>query len=329
MKIACSLGLLVGLTGCALLAQNYPEAEISNGLVHAKLYLPDAERGSYRGTRFDWSGIVSSLQYDGHEYFGQWYEHHDPKIHDAITGPVEEFKTNDAGLGYAEAQPGGTFIRIGVGVVRKPEEKAYRAFGTYEIVDPGQRTVRKGRNWIEFGHRLASDDGYAYVYRKTLRLTKGKPQLVIEHSLKNTGRKVIETALYDHNFFVIDREVVGPGIAVRFPFVPKPVAELKNGGEIRGQEITYSRELQKGESVFSEMQGFDDSANDYDIRIENRNSGAGVRITGDHPLAKVVFWSIRTVACPEPYIKLRIEPGHESKWRIVYDFYTLPSVAAK
>jgi len=48
-----------------------------------------------------------------------------------------------------------------------------------------------------------------------------------------------------------------------------------------------------------------------------------VHITGDTPLSKVVFWSIRTVACPEPYVQLHVEPGQESKWKINYDFYTL------
>jgi len=90
--------MLVGLTGTAWMAQNYPEAEISNGLIRAKLCLPDAKRGSYRGTRFDWAGIISSLQYAGHEFCGQWQERHDPQIHDAVTGPAEEFRTNDAGL---------------------------------------------------------------------------------------------------------------------------------------------------------------------------------------------------------------------------------------
>src|SRR5215472_19296252 len=105
---------------CPIWAQDFPKAEISNGLIHAELMLPDPQSGSYRGTRFDWSGIISSLQYEGHEYFGRWYEHHDPKIHDAITGPVEAFQTNDKGLGYDDAKVGGTFVRIGLGTVRKP-----------------------------------------------------------------------------------------------------------------------------------------------------------------------------------------------------------------
>lgn len=316
--------LITLLASAALSAADYPETEISNGFIHAKIMLPDPEKGSYRGTRFDWSGIISSLRYKNHEYFGQWYEKHDPKIHDAITGPVEEFLTNDAGLGYEDAKPGGTFIRIGVGAVRKPEEKAYRRFFTYDIVDPGKRTMRSGPDWIEFVHELTTEDGYGYVYRKTLRLTKGKPELSIEHSLKNTGRKTIESTQYNHNFFVIDNETVGPDMAVRFGFEPKPTGDLKNGAEIRAREIAYSRELLKGESAATEVSGFGDAARDYDFRIENLKSGAGVRITGDKPLAKVYFWSIRSVACPEPYVRLKVGPGDETAWRIAYEFYTLP-----
>jgi len=124
-------------------AQDYPKADISNGLIRAELMLPDSEHGSYQGTRFDWSGIISSLQFNGHEYFGRGYEHHDPKIHDAIAGPVEEFRTDDKGLGYDKAKPGGTFVRIGIGTVRKPDEPAYRPFETYEIVDHGAWTIRR------------------------------------------------------------------------------------------------------------------------------------------------------------------------------------------
>ena len=35
-----------------------PQVEITNGLIKARLYLPDANNGYYRATRFDWSGII-------------------------------------------------------------------------------------------------------------------------------------------------------------------------------------------------------------------------------------------------------------------------------
>ena len=303
----------------ALFAAEPPRAEISNGVVRARLLLPDAASGYYRGTRFDWSGVISSLSFAGHEYFGQWFDRYDPQTHDAIMGPVEEFRTHDAGLGYDEAKPGGTFVRIGVGVVRKPEEEAYRPFHTYEIVDHGRWRVRKAADRVEFVHELRG----TYVYRKVVRLEKGKPRLVLEHSLRNTGARVLETAVYDHNFFVIDGTPTGPELSVQFPFAPRATRDLKDMAEVRAQQLLYRRDLQKGESVFTELEGFGPDARDYDIRIENRKSGAGVHISGDKPLAKVVFWSIRTTLCPEPYIQMRIPPGKEERWRIAYDFYTL------
>jgi hypothetical protein len=307
-----------------LLAEDYPNAQISNGLIVAKLMLPDSQTGSYRGTRFDWSGIISSLQFGEHEYFWRWYDHHDPKIHDAITGPVEEFRTDDKGLGYDEAKAGGTFVRIGVGTVRKPNETAYRPFETYEIVDPGKWTLRKHKDRIEFTHRLKSPDGYAYVYRKTVRLVKGKPELTIEHSLKNTGHKVIETTQYNHNFFVIDHEVVGPEVAAKFVFTPVPQRGFSNRAEVRGQQIIFPHELEGKNGVFSELGGASKDVKDYDFRVENLKSRAGVHITCDQPLEKVNFWAIRTVAAVEPYILLRIEPGKVSHWTVRYDFYALP-----
>lgn len=321
MRIAWALMAALGIAVSGLAAAEVPQAGISNGTITATLYLPDPENGYYRGTRFDWSGVIPSLKFAGHEYFGQWFPRYDPKLHDAIMGPVEEFRTGDSSLGYDQAKPGETFIRIGVGVVRKPEERRYQAFRTYDIVDPGKWTVRTRRDRAEFTHELKDQTGYAYVYRKTVRLSKN--QLILEHSLKNTGSKPIETSQYNHNFFVIDGRPTGPEFVVRFPFELESARALGELAQVRGRELIYLKELQKGQSVFTELKGFGPSARDYDIRIENRKAGAGVRIVGDRPLSKVVFWSIGTTVCPEPYIDLQVKPGGQAQWRIRYEFYTL------
>src|SRR3984893_2012399 len=320
MRIWLTVALALG----QLTSAQVPQAAIANARIRATLYLPDAQSGYYRGTRFDWSGVVASLEWKGHTYFGQWFERYDPKIHDAIAGPVEEFLTRDAGLGYEDAKPGGSFIRIGVGVVRKPDEPAYQRFKTYEILDPGRRSVNTGPDWIEFTDELSSDAGYAYIYKKTVRLAKDKPVLTLEHSLRNTGRRTIEASVYDHNFFVIDGQPTGPESVVRFPFEAHATKSLQDLAEVRSGQLVYLKELAKGQSVFTELEGFGSTARDYDIRLENKTAGAGVRITGDRPIAKLVFWSIRTTFCPEPYIDLKVEPGSESSWKISYEFYTLP-----
>ncbi len=317
LKCAAQAALAVALASGA----EFPGAEISNGLIQAKLYLPDAQKGYYRGTRFDWSGVIHSLRYKGHEFFGQWFERYDPLLHDAITGPVEEFRTGETSLGYAEAKPGGTFIRIGVGAVRKPDEAAFQRFRTYEILNPGKWRIEKAAARIDFTHELADEaSGYGYVYRKTVRLAENRPELAIEHRLRNTGKRTIETSQYNHNFFVIDGQPTGPDFSVRFPFTLRAAADLKGIAEARGGELAFLRELQPRESLFTELQGYGAATSDYDITLENRKTGAAVRITGDRPLAKLIFWCVRATLCPEPYLDLRVEPGAETRWRVVYRF---------
>lgn len=303
-----------------------PSAEIKNAAITARILLPDPERGYYRGTRSDWSGVTASLRTRNHEYFGVWFPRYDPKLHDAIMGPVEEFRSPDGGPGFAEAPAGGEFIRIGVGVVRKPDNAPFQPFKTYEIVDPGKWRVKAESNKIRFVHELKGPGGYAYRYTKVMRLVKDEPRLVIEHTLVNTGTRRIETQQYNHNFFVMDNQPTGPATSVKFPFDLKPVRPFAGDlAEIRGGEIRYLKELAAGENAFGEFEGFGTTAADYHIVCENRNSGAGVRITGDRPISRLIYWSIRTVFSPEAYIAIVAEPGKSAKWTYTYQFYELPS----
>jgi galactose mutarotase-like enzyme len=179
---------------------------------------------------------------------------------------------------------------------------------------------------VEFTHVLTDpSSGYAYLYKKTVRLAKNEPRLIIEHSLKNTGKKTIETNVYNHGFFVIDGQPSGPDFTVKFPFDVKAAADLQGLAEVQGRELHYLKELQPGgQSVFTQLTGYGDSPSDFDFRVENRKTGAGVHVAGDRPLWKINFWSIRTTVCPEDFINMKIEPGKESQWRITYDFYVLP-----
>ena len=302
-------------------AADVPTARIATPQIEATVHLPDGRNGYYRGTRFDWSGSIASLRWRGHEFFGPWFTKHDPLVHDAITGPVEEFQAGDTSVGYADAKVGGTFVRIGVGHVRKPAEAAYRRFATYEIVDPGTWTVERAADAITFVHTLPEREGHGYEYRKTLRLAGDT--LVLEHTLRNTGRKRIETAVYNHNFFTIDGRGIGPSVSVRFPFVPRPSGELGPLASLDGQVLRFTRDLARGEHVFTELAGFDSTPSAYDIRLEQAASGVGVRMTADRPLTKLVFWSASTTACPEPYIDASVDPGQVTTWRITYEFYEL------
>ena len=316
-------------------AQTHPAAKLSSGLLHAKIYLPDAEKGYYRGTRFDWSGVIASLEYKGHGYYGPFFQKFDPAVPDVIigdtivagpnsaaSGPVEEFiGADETALGYAEAKPGEAFCKIGVGVLQKPEEKSYSSYQHYAVLSQGTRTVKKGADWIEFVQKVDCGSGYDYIYSKKIRFIKNKPTMIIEHSLRNTGRKLIDTEVYDHNFLSIDQQASGPDFAITFPFDLKATADMDGMAEVRGKQISFLKVLAHEDTLYTPLEGFGESAKDYQIRVENRKTGAGVVISGDRPLSQLGFWAVRTVLAPEPYIRMKIAVGEEFHWRYTYDFY--------
>lgn len=312
--LVCFAGIFINLD------QPPPEASISNGLINAKLYLPDAVNGYYRGTRFDWSGVIYDLQYSGHSYFGKWFDRYEPTLHDAIMGPVDSFNP----IGYEEANVGEGFLRIGVGILEKPDEPRYAFTTPYKILEPGEWKVKRKSSEINFVHELKTAK-YQYKYSKNVKLIKGKPELVLEHTLENKGKTMIETDVYNHNFFVMDNEPTGPDFVVKFPFTPEGEMKGKEEkGAINGQQIVYNDIIQKGEYfAVSPLTGYGSTAADNDLRIENKKTKAGVRIIGDRPIVRFVYWSAAATLCPEPYVNIKVEPGETVTWSIRYEFYLL------
>jgi hypothetical protein len=328
----------LSLCVCAasLFAADPPSAEIANGPVRVKLYLPDAANGFYRGTRFDWSGMIGSLESGGHRYYGPWFQSTDPKVHDfayegagivaglctAAVGPAEEFLSDNKALGFDDAAAGGTFIKIGVGVLRRPDAAAYDRFKMYALVDPGKWSTRTAKNSVEFTQQVSdASSGYGYSYRKIVRLPAGRPEMVLEHRMVNTGRRPIVTRVYNHNFLTLDGLPPGPDVVVSAPFDIRserpPAAEL---AAIQGNRIVFRKTLSGEDRVTTPMLGFNATAAHHQVTVENTRTGASVRFEGDRPLVNLTLWSIRAVLSVEPFIELSIAPGETATWQWSYSY---------
>jgi hypothetical protein len=334
--VPCAVGICVG-------ADSPPQVEIANDSIRVQLYLPDENKGFYRGTRFDWSGVIAGLEYAGHNYYPQWFQRSDPAVHDfiydgadivagpctAITGPAEEFVTDGQALGYEQAKAGETFIKIGVGVLSKPDDGKYDPYRLYPIHDHGTWTITRKPDSIEFRQELKDPStGYAYEYRKTVSVVGDQPRMVLDHSLRNTGKRVIQTSVYNHNFLHLDRLAPGPDFSITVPFKIRTSPPAGSGHtEVHENRISFTREVTGKDSVYFDIKGFGDKAQDHDIRIENQRVGAGVRITADRPLSRAVLWAIRAPLSFEPFIDMNIKPGAEFTWKVQYEYYTIPREA--
>jgi hypothetical protein len=317
-----------------------PAVSISNGLIAAKVYLPDARNGFYRGTRFDWAGVIGSLTYRGHDYYVPWFRAMGSEVRDfvfehgaviaspntAAGGPVEEFNDEGGALGFARAAPGGVFLKIGVGALRRTDASDYSSFGHYPIVDPGHRTTTIGPRQLVFTHKLAdADSGYGYRYTKTIRLLRDQPIMIIEHELYNSGSRPIASSVYDHNFLNIDGTGTNAGLALSTPFTlladRPPSAQF---AAIAGRRFTYQMSLKPDQTVATGFTGFGAAATDYNFHIVDPNRGAGLRISANQPLERVQLWSIQPVMAIEPFVRIHIMPGHSFRWSYRYEFEVPP-----
>jgi hypothetical protein len=330
---ACLAGILLFEL---LAAAEYPQARIATFTIEANIYLPDAKSGFYRGLRFDWSGVIGKLKVVGHDFYTPWFDKYDASVLDfafrdrdviagtasAATGPVEEFKTP---LGYDTAMPGGTFVKVGVGVLRKGDTASYSSYKAYQLVDTGKWTIRRTDRSIVFTQVLNSPvSEYKYVYTKTVRLTPGQPQMTMEHTFRNTGAVAIHTNVYNHNFLRVDGGTVGPPVTAIFPFEIKAAsAPDPQFAKLDAHRFVYLKNLEGKNEVSAVIEGFGSTPSDYDIRTEDHKAGAGVRIRADRPLSRLSVWSIRSVMAVEPFIDISVEPGKEFHWKYIYDYYSV------
>jgi len=310
-----------------------PQVVIANGLVRVRIHLPDPDRGFYRSTRFDWSGMVTDLEHRAHRYYGPWFNRRSHGVRDfefdgdaivagpesAATGPAEEFWPP---LGFDDAAPGGTFIKIGVGILQRSDAAAYSPFTTYRIVDPGVWTSQTGPDVVRFTQTVEdSESGWGYSYEKTMRLAANAPALEVEHSLRNMGHHPIVAAQYSHNFLTLDGESVGPDLVVTVPFAIDTTDPPDPGlARIDGRRIMFTKRLTGRERVSFPFAGFGDAPDDYDIRVHHRVTGTGVRVTADRPVVQLMLWSIRSVLSVEPFVDVSTEPGAVTSWRYTYTY---------
>jgi hypothetical protein len=304
--------------GVALPQTDFPRARLTNGEIEVSILLPDAERGYYRGTRFDWSGIIEHVHYRGHSFYGPLHAEHDPYRHDAVSGPADEFAMFNP-MGFAEAGPGDSFVKIGVGLLAKGTSEEYLFDGDYRLRRPGIWRMEQGGSWIGFEQVLDGERGWAYRYRKTIRLPDGEPGFAIDYRLENSGTKAVDINHYNHNFTLIDGLPYGPDYLVEFAFSTGEPQLINDLAWFRDGAIQVDRPLGDQSLWIQLYEG--PGRMDYNAAtVRNQITGAAVSFEGDAPIERMVFWAVERAACPEPFSRIRLDPGEAKTWSSSYRF---------
>lgn len=306
---------------CAQAPAPYPAVRLGNDAISMTVYRPDAPKPFYRGTRFDHAGVIANVKVGGHTVFGKWKPAHDPANNDDITGPCEEFGMQ-APLRYADAKPGEPFLKIGVGqLVRPAREREYRFHHNYEVKALAPWTVTATADGVTFVQRAGLNDT-TYEYTKVVALLPGKPGFVLRHLLKNTGKTRITTDVYNHNFFNVDADPIGPNYALDFPSpvkADKPGDRFNELARVAGNRVTFTAVLDKG-SAHTPLSGLP-AADDYRFALTHAPSKLKLNVRGTGAkLTKLNLWAVGGCVCPEPFVAIDVAPGKSQSWAIEYEF---------
>ena len=300
---------------------DYPVEIITNKYLKVTILLPDAEKSYYCSTRFDWSGIIAQVEYEGHTFFQEWENYngtikpgnHDPLKAATATGTAEEFRNAP---GYAEAKPGEPFLKIGVGILEKADNNPYHWDSPYKIIQPGKWDVKVKKHSICFIQEIKTNFGYAYRYKKTIVLNKNKTELEIRHELENTGKKELHANPYCHNFFQFDDHDIGADYVVEFPGNIKAVDKFDSRVTIENNYLKLNTGLQGNDWVGGHI----DSAEALRFTLRNSKTKTSVEVISDVVPGPFYFYIWKLAFCPEPMIEFDLARGEEFSWSRIYKF---------
>lgn len=282
--------------------------EIGNGELRLTLCQPGSY---YQGTRFDWAGVFRRIEYAGQSFCDEWFDQSDPFRHDNVCGPSEEFFGT---IGFDSARPGDSFLKVGVGLLRREDSSDYDWFHRYEIVDAGERELSVAESIAVFVHRMPG----IYEYRKTVEALPGG-RFIISHKLENLGRERLDLKQYCHNFFTFGYSQVGQERSVEFnaPVSGQWRSDSVNA-EMSGARVWITAPMNQGEKAYIGNLCCQTSGG-YGFTLRAGSMAAAVKCS--QPLAPSVLWSNHRVFCPEPYLNLSVEPGRAIEWEIEYQLW--------
>ena len=264
----------------------------------------------YRKTRFDWTGNVYQVTLDGKHTF--LWEEPVPDVETSTGfGLLNEFRIEGPGS-VEETKPGDLCIKIGVGLIRKPDEKPYDFRYLYKNYSFDVQISKTGDS-VTYHTLPVECNGFALDYKKTLRIRDNT--LFLEHRVKNHGKE-IRFREFNHNYMLLDRQPIGPDYHLQLDHIPPWQSEKKDYHQ-DGNIITWDQ-APKGD--FLSMGELDIPMDAYDWHLSCAAKGLAVHCRLDTHPVKLVFYGHPTVVCPEVYTGIHLKEDEEAVWIRRYDF---------
>ncbi len=264
----------------------------------------------YRGTRFDWTGVITQVTLDGKTTF-------------CVQEP-EQNHTNTNGVGLCneftnfipienDVSAGIPFPKLGIGILKPLVKGSFNNFLACEIDPFKVEMVQKDSHTIKFIAYPTECRGISVYTEKTITLQNNK--IIIDYEMKNTGTVALHTREYNHNFIQINDYPIGPDYTMKFPYeisvdnLPEYIScEDK---EIHINEIPVDSFYLLPKGYTTEPHRWELICNPLKVGISEEN---------DFSAGRFAIWGRNNVISPEVFVNIDLEPGQSMKWFRKYSF---------
>lgn len=314
----CIIGVfLLASAAAAEDAPRHPGSRLLRcGDLAAEIMDPAAPDRYHTGVRFSPVAAVLRLAWKGRELL------FNPPVKDRATegcGLAQEFDmTTPPGFAYAEV--GQPFLKIGVGAVikQKPDYKFWEAM-------PAQALASTTASWRADGADFAQTAALnRFAYRYEARVQLADDALVIDYALANTGTEIFATEQYAHNFVRLDDRDPGPGLVLAFPapvavgirwvdqeHLPRLLACA--GAEARVLATPAPGPAPHLNCAFKPADGGPDAGR-FEVRQAPTGLALACAVEGQPVLITRVHLNAVSI-CPEQFVRVELMPGHMARWR--------------
>ena len=276
---------------------------------------------NYKGSRFDWSGKISSIRFKDLPL---------TTIEDAGSkdvnflgkGLYNEFGITNP-VGYNETPKGGWFHKIGVGLLKK-EHKQY-LFHRKHVIRPAHFDITYEDRKIIIVCKSELVNGYSYILKKEISISENS--FTINYFLHNTGEKKIITDEYVHNFMAINNALIGEDYTLKFPFpinssLFDETVNSENKVEIGLDNVTFNKTPEK-QFFFSNLTGGKELQAEW--ILTNLKANVGIKEFGSFKTDKINLWGWKHVISPELFFKISIDPKETVEWSRKFDVFKINS----
>lgn len=310
-------GLLVlslVLTRLSAVSATPETVRLTQGEIQVEIAVDDPAMLVKFGPRFDRTAYVQSLQFHGQDMLG-------------AGGLPDEFGLKGDGiLGYETPLEGPGFVKIGVGRLKRIKDAPYFFSDRYPVLQSYPVTVKAtGADTLTVAQDGRDDTlPWHYQYEKTYRLTDGDT-LTITYTLTNCGNAPFTFNQYNHNWFRLGGNLVGPACRLQAGFRLVP-PEGKSPYVFESQALQPKEQIRASKSFYYEtkLTGVTPSENHLRLTV---GTPYAVTIAGDFVPELLAVYAQNESFCPEVFYHAEVKSGATVSWSRTYHFAVAPDSA--